>query len=67
MLRSVVDKSKEVRLTPMGNMTGNCSNLELTSPIQSITASFVQDSGYGNSIQYSKDGKKKTYGNLPEE
>ena len=67
MIRSLLDKNEAFWLTPFGMISATCKYLVLTSPIQIVRASFEQGSGYGNSIQFEKDEKKKTYGNLPEQ
>ena len=67
MIRSIIDESKTVWLPTMGQTSSSCNTLTLTSPVQTVRASFEQDSGYGTSLQFEKDGKKKTYGNLPDQ
>ena len=53
-----------VGLPVMGQQQGDCKRLSLTSPFEFMRASFYQDESLGQSVQYFKGGKRKTYGTI---
>ena len=58
------DETEVTRLTPIGDMTGNCQELSIVGEIDQIRASYSRRSESVNSIKIIKDEKSKTYGTL---
>ena len=57
------DETEVVRLTPIGDMAGDCQELTIVGEIDQIKATYDRESQSVNSIKIIKDGKSKTYGN----
>ena len=49
-------------LVPMGDTTGQCKYLDFDTPFERIRASFSSERLTG--LEYAKDGRKKTYGEI---